>query len=126
MNIAVPDTDLNSVDFSDRDRLIMAVASEVALKLLQLKALDPKVAAVAQRMAVAERPPRSLGTRLTPRETEVLLGVLAGRTNKEISRQLGDLSPRTVEVHRSRIMEKLNVRNAAGLFEAARSQGYVT
>lgn len=45
-----------------------------------------------------------LGT-LTPRETDVLKSLLAGMSNKAIARQLA-LSPRTVEVHRSHIMDK--------------------
>ena len=51
---------------------------------------------------------------LTRREREVLGQVAAGASNKEAGRML-DISPRTVEVHRSRIMEKLGARNAADL-----------
>ena len=52
--------------------------------------------------------------RLTPREREVLQLITNGRSNKEAGRQLG-ISPRTIEVHRARVMEKLGARNTADL-----------
>jgi FixJ family two-component response regulator len=51
---------------------------------------------------------------LTRREFEVLKEITDGASNKEAGRTLG-ISPRTVEVHRARIMEKLGARNAADL-----------
>jgi len=51
---------------------------------------------------------------LTRRELEVLKEITDGASNKEAGRTLG-ISPRTVEVHRARIMEKLGARNAAEL-----------
>lgn len=51
---------------------------------------------------------------LTPREREVLHQIAAGASNKEAGRTLG-ISPRTIEVHRARIMEKLGAKNAADL-----------
>jgi FixJ family two-component response regulator len=51
---------------------------------------------------------------LTAREREVLELIVGGRSNKEASRQLG-ISPRTIEVHRARVMEKLGARNTADL-----------
>nr|MBF0685146.1 helix-turn-helix transcriptional regulator [Pseudomonas sp.] len=54
---------------------------------------------------------------LTPREREVLDYVLAGKPNKLTAYSLG-ISQRTVEVHRSRIFQKLGVRNAIELVTA--------
>jgi DNA-binding NarL/FixJ family response regulator len=54
--------------------------------------------------------------RLTERELEVLRHLAAGSRNKEVARQLS-ISPRTVEVHRARIMEKLGAKSAANLAE---------
>lgn len=53
--------------------------------------------------------------RLTPREHEVFRRITDGLHNREIAAELG-ISPRTVEVHRARLMEKLNVRRLADLF----------
>lgn len=51
---------------------------------------------------------------LTPRERDVLTLITNGASSKEAGRQLG-ISPRTVEVHRARIMDKLGAKNAADL-----------
>jgi two-component system response regulator FixJ len=59
---------------------------------------------------------------LTPREREVLGQIAAGASNKEAGRQLG-ISPRTIEVHRARIMEKLGAKNAADLVRIVMSEG---
>lgn len=62
--------------------------------------------------------------KLSPRETDVLKGLIEGRSNKIIAYEL-DISPRTVEIYRANLMEKLEVRSlsealriafAAGLF----------
>ena len=47
---------------------------------------------------------------LTPREREVMELVVAGQHNREIASQLG-ISPRTVEVHKARMMAKLDADN---------------
>ena len=51
---------------------------------------------------------------LTPREREILLQIVNGASNKETGRVIG-ISPRTVEVHRAHIMQKLKARNIADL-----------
>lgn len=55
---------------------------------------------------------------LTPREREILQFVIDGYATKEVGRKLG-ISPRTVEVHRSRIMAKFRARNVADLMRIA-------
>lgn len=67
--------------------------------------------------AAAPAPPGSTRIdRLSKREREVMLGLKAGGTNKSIARDLG-ISPRTVELHRSHLMERLNVRNLAEMLQ---------
>ncbi|KKB76673.1 hypothetical protein VW35_18105 [Devosia soli] len=53
-------------------------------------------------------------SQLTPREREVLQLITNGQSNKEAGRELG-ISPRTIEVHRARVMEKLGAKNTADL-----------
>lgn len=49
---------------------------------------------------------------LTPRGREVLSGILSGHSNKVIAHALG-ISPRTVEIHRARMMRDLGARHVA-------------
>ena len=59
---------------------------------------------------------------LSPREGDVLRGLLDGRANKAIASDL-DLSPRTVEIHRARLMEKLDVRSLVEVLRLAFDAG---
>ena len=59
---------------------------------------------------------------LTRREQDVLACLVQGESNKEAARRLG-ISPRTIEVHRSRVMEKLEARNTADLIRIVMSEG---
>jgi FixJ family two-component response regulator len=60
--------------------------------------------------------------RLTPREREVLIGLVGGGTNKTIGQTLG-ISPRTVELHRAQVMNRLNASNLTELLQIALSAG---
>jgi two-component system response regulator FixJ len=51
---------------------------------------------------------------LTPREREVLDLMVKGKQNKAVAQDLG-VSPRTVEIHRARVMEKMEVQSIAEL-----------
>jgi diguanylate cyclase (GGDEF)-like protein len=60
------------------------------------------------------RPDLVCSHRLTGRECDVLMGIMAGETSKESARHL-NISPRTIELHRGRIKKKFDVKNSAGL-----------
>jgi RNA polymerase sigma factor (sigma-70 family) len=79
-------------------------------------AIDTAFALEAARLDSAElrREDAAKLARLTPREREVLEHAVSGLHAKEIAAALG-ISSRTVEVHKTRIMEKLQVRNIAEL-----------
>ena len=72
------------------------------------------------------------GTSLSPtpvavfseRETEVIVQVARGSTNREIADQLG-LSVKTVETYRARAMEKLSLTSRAALVRYAQEQGWL-
>lgn len=59
---------------------------------------------------------------LTQRQREVLLLIASGLSSKEIAFQL-NLSPKTIDVHRARIMERLDVRDVASLTRYAVRRG---
>ncbi|MFM7816218.1 MAG: response regulator transcription factor, partial [Verrucomicrobiota bacterium] len=61
---------------------------------------------------------------LSPREREVLQMIAESRTNKEIATAL-NLSVYTVEAHRGRIMEKLNLHSIAELVRFALRKGMI-
>jgi len=90
----------------DNDRLVELVGSAMA-----------RDAALAQRKARAEQLASRM-QRLTQREREVMQRVVAGQHNREIAADLG-ISPRTVEVYKARLMDKLDVRRVADLVKLA-------
>jgi len=90
----------------DNDRLVELVGAAIAGD-----------AAQAQRRAQAEQLARRM-QRLTQREREVMERVVGGRHNREIAADLG-ISPRTVEVYKARLMDKLDVRRVADLVKLA-------
>ncbi len=85
-----------------RDDLLEAVGRAAALDK------------VARRADEERRAIYALLEKLTPRETEVLTHVIAGRLNKQIAANLGTVE-KTIKVHRSRMMAKMGVRTVATL-----------
>jgi len=59
---------------------------------------------------------------LSRREREVLQGLLTGLPNKTIAHELG-ISPRTVEIHRARLMEKMRARSLSELVRLGLAAG---
>ena len=59
---------------------------------------------------------------LSPRERDVLLGLVRGLPNKTIAYDLG-ISPRTVEIHRANLMDKLEVRSLSEALRIAFAAG---
>lgn len=62
---------------------------------------------------------------LTPRQVEVIRLIAAGRSTKEIARDLG-ISIKTVETHRQQLMERLDLHDVASLVRFALRTGLVT
>ena len=86
-------------------------AETLVTRVREAMAATSRVKAPASSGLAARFPGRDL---LTPREYQVLELIANGASNKEAGRQLG-ISPRTIEVHRSRIMEKLGAKNTVDL-----------
>ncbi len=61
---------------------------------------------------------------LTPRDRQVLQLVAEGKSSKEIAALL-DVTPKTAETYRSRLMEKLGIHDTAGLVRYAIRQGLI-
>jgi two-component system response regulator FixJ len=89
----------------DHEQLVGAI--EKALSHAPRAARERAAAAAAQRIA-----------QLSPREREVLDGLVAGRPNKVIADDLG-ISVRTVEVHRVRMLARLRTRHLADAIRLA-------
>jgi len=108
-------------------RAIKAGAVDVVPKPIDgERLLDAAEEALRQRWGLPRRSARqaielSGFAQLTRRERQVLQLVTNGQSNKEAGRELG-ISPRTIEVHRARVMEKLGARNTADLIRIVLSE----
>jgi two-component system response regulator FixJ len=99
-----------AVDFLEKpieaERLLARVRDALAKSAEQSQRAD------------ATRRAREGFERLTPREREILAAVVAGQRSREIAEAFA-ISPRTVEVHRAHIMEKMEAESVADLVRAA-------
>jgi len=77
---------------------------------------------IAQRLLQPSEP--TVDDELTHRQVEILRLIAQGRASKEIAYELG-LSPKTVDVHRARIMERLHLNDIASLTLYAVRKGLV-
>jgi two-component system response regulator FixJ len=103
-----------AIDFVEKPFTTEALQSGIRMALAQ----RPKPSSADQaRVAIRERLKI-----LSPREREVLDGMVAGHPNKVIAYQLS-LSPRTVEIHRARVMDKMQARSLSELVRLALAAG---
>jgi two-component system, LuxR family, response regulator FixJ len=103
-----------AVDFIEKPYAFEAILGGIELALARLGVQPPSDAAAtaaAARLAL-----------LTPRERDVLHGLVAGLPNKSIAYDLA-ISPRTVEVHRARVMQKLQARSLSEVVRLALAAG---
>ena len=118
---------LNSVSFTETDRQMVAKASgkpvvlarRIMASAIRLLLYRP------QAITLPGMPPEFTDKlmRLTPRERQVLSLVAEGLSNKAIARQLG-ISPKTVEIHRSNVMSKMEVTSSGALIRMVVSAGH--
>jgi len=102
-----------------------------SVELYQQRAAENRLLAQAKAMAPAEGPDfetsalqQLIEARLTARELDVLRLIGQGRSSKEIGPRLG-ISPRTVDVHRSHILDKLGLHNSTSLVRVAVKAGFI-
>ena len=95
-------------------------ADEEALIRAVQRAIERDRTARQERAAIAEVQARLLS--LTPREREVLEGVIRGQLNKQIAADLGTVE-KTIKVHRARVMEKMQAESVPELVRLAQRGG---
>jgi|GEM_PF-6855298 len=66
----------------------------------------------------------ALSDLLTPREGEILIALAQGFPNKEIAEEL-EISVKTVDSHRTKLLKKLRLRNNSDLTRYALKRGYI-
>jgi two-component system response regulator FixJ len=114
IGLAVQAMKAGAVDFIEKpySEADMTRAVDAALvKLVGLRQHEAAAQAAAGRLAL-----------LTPRERDVLRLLVDGRPNKVIAHELG-ISPRTAEIHRANVMDKLGVRSLAAAVRIALNHG---
>ena len=112
--LAVRAMKAGAVDFIEKPFTSEAILNSLDMALSRLAASseqDPTTTAAAAKLAL-----------LSPREREVLEGLLAGLPNKTIAYDLA-ISPRTVEIHRTRVMDKMGARSLSELVRLALAAG---
>jgi two-component system response regulator FixJ len=114
--LAVEAMKLGAVDFLEKpfedDRLIGMI--ETALRRAEAGAQSDAVTAdIAARIAT-----------LSPRERQVMDGLVAGLSNKLIAREY-DISPRTIEVYRANVMTKMEAGSLSELVRLAMRAGFL-
>jgi FixJ family two-component response regulator len=105
------DTSVRAMKTGAVDFLTKPVQAAALLTAID-RALEQGAAALAEQSAREDLAGRL--ALLTPREREVLEGVVAGRLNKQIAHDLG-MAEKTVKIHRARVMHKMGAGSLAAL-----------
>lgn len=113
--LAVKAMRLGAADFVEKPFEDEVMINSVRSALTSNVPLHQAVAGVSDEMALRL-------ASLSRRERQVLAGLVDGQTNKEIARQF-DLSPRTVEVYRAKLMTKMQANNISELVRFAMRAG---
>jgi len=89
--------------------------------------ISPQIAHIIVDESIARQPPAtsSVHSILTPREREVLQFIAEGKNTKQMALKM-HLSTKTIEAHRRRIAEKLNIHSVAELTRYAISEGLIS
>lgn len=129
-----PDVKILILSMHSEETLVRQAMNAGARGYVLKSALDLDLAAAIKRIAAGEtvldpavaRPPQPTGerSRLTPRELEVLQLICDGLSNRAIAERLS-LSVNTIAVHRTNIMNALNVHKTAELVMYAMQHGLV-
>lgn len=106
-----------------KDFLLDELKQAVAAVLAGERYLSPKLQQIMENRGKAGTSDGDSG--LTKRQEEILRLVASGRTTKEIARTLG-ISPKTVEFHRARLMERLGVHEVTALTRFAIQRGLIS
>jgi DNA-binding NarL/FixJ family response regulator len=109
-----------------KDALEMDLARAVLIVAEDRPYLSPGIAEVLMDVAQGRQQPAADDPyeRLTQRERQILHMVAEGRSNKEVAQLLG-ISPKTVAIHRTNLMQKLNVHGTAQLALYAVKKGLI-
>lgn len=112
--LAVKAMKAGAVDFIEKpcsDDVILEAVRQALDEINRLQAVDATRREAARRIE-----------QLTPREMDVLKALVSGQPNKLIAHHL-DISPRTVEIHRARVMSKMSAPSLSHLVRMAMSVG---
>ena len=104
--------------FVSKDFVLDELAEALQMVASGQRYLSPRL------LAAAARAGQPAAVALSPRQREILRGIALGRSNKEMAREMG-LSVKTVEFHRTALIQRLDLHDVASLTRYAVQHGLV-